>query len=182
MPGIRAATVLFPLLAVGALAALGGCSAEPRGSPSARILPTPTAAAVALPTIDIEQPGLTPGTGQTDTAWGPIWNGVPPEFPPPPGSQPAEAGPGTGPVSGAWTVPVGGLPNAGAVAQFYVDEFARVGYGGSRDGPLEDGSHTAWASNGYGCDILVTAAPRGSDETLATVLYGAGCPFSWPVE
>jgi hypothetical protein len=57
-----------------------------------------------------------------------------------------------------------------------------VGYGGTVDGPFEDGSYTAWASNGYGCDMLVSTLPRGPEETFVTVLYGALCPFSWPVE
>ena len=174
-PGMRripAAT----LLAV----ALAACN--PSGN-----LPTATVGTAApttpsprpQPTLDIEQPGLTPGVGQTDTEWGPIWEDVPAGFPAPPGGQPAEAD--TGPVSAAWTVPAAALPNPRAVAQRYVDAFAAAGYGGGRDGPLEDGSYTAWASNGYGCDILVTALPRG-EETLATVLYGAGCPFSWAAE
>jgi hypothetical protein len=51
------------------------------------------------------------------------------------------------------------------------------GLGRGLDGPLEDGSFTAWASSGYGCDVLVTALPRGN-ESYVTVLYGSGCPFA----
>ena len=171
MRRITAATLL--------IAALAACN--PAGNvPTAAIAnAAPTASAPPQPTMDIEQPGLTPGAGQTDTEWGPIWEDVPAGFPPPPGGQPVEAD--TGPVSAAWTVPAAALPNPREVAQLYVDAFAAAGYGGGRDGPLEDGSYTTWASNGYGCDILVTALPRG-EETLATVLYGAGCPFSWSAE
>ena len=136
----------------------------------------PTETFVA-PSLDIEQPGLTPSTGQSDTGWGPIWNELPPGFPEPPGSEPVEAV--SGPVSGAWTVATGAASDPKAIAQRFTDAFSAAGYGGGRDGPLEDGSYTAWASNGYGCDMLVTALPRG-EETLVTVLYGAGCPFSWP--
>ena len=138
--------------------------------------PTQTPGAVA-PSLDIEQPGLTPSTGQTDTDWGPIWNDLPPGFPLPPGGEPLESG--AGPVTAAWTIASGAGANPIGTAQFYVDAFSAAGYGGGREGPLEDGSYTAWASNGYGCDILVTATPR-AEETLVTVLYGAGCPFSWP--
>ena len=45
------------------------------------------------------------------------------------------------------------------------------------DGPLEDGSFTVWSASGYGCDSLVTILPRG-EESLITVLFGAGCPFA----
>jgi hypothetical protein len=152
-------------------------------SPATTVAPTATAAAPTTsaapvaPSLDIEQPGLTPSTGQTDSDWGPIWDDLPPGFPVPPGAEPLESGAGT--VTAAWTVASGGSPDPQAIAQLYADAFSAAGYGGGRDGPLEDGSSTAWASNGYGCDILVTAKPRG-EETLVTVLYGAGCPFSWP--
>jgi len=158
-----------------------GCG-PPAVAPSGAVVgPTqaiPTGSTPAAPSLDIEQPGLTPSTGQSDTDWGPIWDVLPPGFPEPPGGEPAEAD--SGPVSAAWTVPKSALANPRDVAQFYVDQFSAVGYGGGRDGPLEDRSYTAWASNGYGCDILVTAVPRGAEETFVTVLYGAGCPFSWP--
>ena len=169
--------------AAGVLAAfvlVAGCS-SPVGTPGSTTGSTP-----ANPTPPVDgRPTPTPvdtgiPTGQTDTEWGPIWNEVPPGFPEPAGSEPAEAD--SGPVSAAYAVPAAAFPNPLEVAQFYVDRFAYAGYGGSRDGPLEDGSYTAWASNGYGCDILVTAVPRGDAETLATVFYGAGCPFSWPAE
>ena len=169
--------------AAGALAAfvlIAACS-SPLGTPAPT---TGSTEALSTPPFD-GRPTPTPvdpgnATGQTDTAWGPIWNEVPPGFPAPPGGEPAEAD--GGPVSAAYTVPAAALPNALEVAQFYVDRFAYAGYGGGRDGPLEDGSYTAWASNGYGCDILVTAVPRGDQETFTTVLYGAGCPFDWPAE
>ena len=160
------------------LVLVAACSSPAKTAPPAGptlVPPTPTAAA---PSLDIEQPGLTASAGQTDSDWGPIWNEVPPDFPVPAGAEPAE--PDNGPVSAASTIPTSALANPLAVTQFYVDAFSAAGYGGGRDGPLEDGSYTAWASNGYGCDILVTVVPRGDEELLATVLYGAGCPFSWP--
>ena len=113
---------------------------------------------------------------QVDTDWGPIWARVPDAFPVPPGAEPAEA---DTTVSAAWTVPAGARPAAREVAQFFADRFSEAGLGGGLDGPLEDGSYTTWASNGYGCDLLVTAMPRGAEETFATVLFGAGCPFTW---
>ena len=166
------------LLSIGLVAAC----ASPARSPDATFVPAATASPGASgepePTMDIERPGLTASTGQTDTAWGPIWNEVPPGFPVPAGAEPAEA---DSPVSAAYTVSSAVAPDARAIAQGYIDAFSFAGYGGGRDGPLEDGSYTAFASNGYGCDMLARAAPRGDKEIFVTVLYGAGCPFSWPV-
>jgi hypothetical protein len=56
--------------------------------------------------MDIEKPGRTASTGQTDTDWGPIWNEVPPGFPVPEGAKAAEAG--SEPVSAAYTVSTAG--------------------------------------------------------------------------
>ena len=175
MVRLHAAAVLIVVPSI-----VTGCGSpfSTASAPAAGATPTiPASSARAASSLDIEQPGLTPSTGQSDTDWGPIWNVVPPGFPKPRGREPAD--PDGGPVSAAWTVPRA-LSTPRGVAQFYVDRFAAVGYGGGREGPLENRSYRAWASNGYGCDILVTALPRGSEEILVTVLYGAGCPFSWP--
>jgi hypothetical protein len=159
------------------MALVAACSTATRtASPVRTATPSPTETFV-VPSLDIEQPGLTPSAGQTDTGWGPIWNELPPGFPTPRGAQPGEAR--GGPFSAAWTVSTRDASGPKAIAQLFADAFSAAGYGGGRDGPLEDGSYTAWASNGYGCDIVVTALPRG-EETLVTALYGAGCPFSWP--
>ena len=170
---------MLTIALVAAVAVVAACSsptttAKPPSTPTS----APPTATFVTPSLDIEQPGLTASTGQTDTEWGPIWNQVPPHFPVPAGSEPAEAD--SGPVSAAYVIPRGRASSPRDVAQRYVDAFASLGYGGGRDGPLEDGSYTAWASSGYGCDILVTATLSGEAETLVTVLYGAGCPFSWP--
>jgi hypothetical protein len=138
--------------------------------------PTPVPEPSTGPTAEPEQ---TPRAGQIDTEWGPIWEVIPEGFPEPPGGEPAEA---DTTVSAAYVVPAAALPNGRDVVNFYAARFADVGYGGTVDGPFEDGSYTAWASNGYGCDMLVSTLPRGPEETFVTVLYGALCPFSWPVE
>lgn len=160
------------LLTIGLVAA---CTSPVASPPLAS--PPPPSPTYAAPSLDIEQPGRTASTGQTDTDWGPIWDKVPAKFPVPPLAEPAAAD--AGPVSAAFAIKRSGTRDPRAVAQFYTEAFSHAGYGGARDGPLEDGSYTAWASDGYGCDILVRAVPRGDREILATVLYGAGCPFSW---
>ena len=157
------------------LALAAGC-----GTTTPTETPRPTSSVASLapvtPTIDIEQPGQTPGAGQVDTEWGPIWETLPPGFPVPPGAEEAEA---DAVVSAAYTVPVSSVPDARQAASFYARAFSAAGFGGGLDGPFEDGSYSAWASNGYGCDMLVQALPRGSEETYVTVLYGALCPFAW---
>ena len=163
-------------LRTAALAALlvAGCS-TPAVTPRPTIVATSTPIPVQ-PTLPTDTPVQTIQAGQVDTAWGPIWETLPEGFPVPPGAQDAEA---ETTVSAAYTVPTSSLPDARRVVGFYGQEFSSVGYGGGVDGPFEDGSYSAWASNGYGCDMMVEAVPRGSEETYVTVLYGALCPFAW---
>lgn len=117
-------------------------------------------------------PNLPP---QSETDWGPIWNAIPPSYPVPEGAKPAEAD--QGPVSAAFTVPAA-VAGAREIAEFYEGALEESSFGGTGlDGPLEDGSFTVWSSNGYGCDSLVTVLPRGSTESLVTILYGALCTF-----
>jgi hypothetical protein len=127
----------------------------------------PTAAPTEEPTLD---PNLPP---QADTEWGTIWTALPPSFPEFKDAQTAD--PEAGPVSGAFTV-ANSAADAKAVADFYLAGLDALGYGTGVDGPIEDGSYSVWASDGFGCDSLVTVLPRG-DESLVTILYGAGCPF-----
>ena len=111
--------------------------------------------------------------GTSDTAFGPIWNELPDSFPVPTGA--AEADAPQGPVSGAWTVPVADM-SAPDLVGFYRNAIDELGWSPIVDGPLEDGSYTVYSSDGYGCETLTTILPRG-DESLITVLFGAGCPF-----
>ena len=166
---------LAALLAVAASLALAACGSgnEGRSSPPSASIPAASApAATEAPTT--EEPTLDPNLPpQADTEWGPIWTVLPPSFPEFPDAQTAD--PEAGPVSGAFTVS-NSAADAKTVAQYYVDGLDALGYGTGLDGPLEDGSYTTWASDGFGCDAQVTVLPRG-DESLVTVLYGAGCPF-----
>jgi hypothetical protein len=165
---------LAALVLLAPLPALAACSLPGTTTrPTVAVTGTP---APAPPSIDVEQPGQTPSAGQVDSDWGPIWATLPDGFPTPPGAQEAEAETA---VSAAYAVPTTSMANARQVASFYAQAFSSAGYGGSIDGPLEDGSYGAWASNGYGCDVRVEAVPRGSEETYVTVFYGAMCPFSW---
>ena len=138
--------------------------------------PTTTAAAAESTAADTGTPGdsiASPAVGQSDTEWGTIWDALPSSFPVPDGAKVADAP--SGPVSGAYTVPKA-KSTAAEIAAFFRDELDSIGFGTGLDGPLEDGSYTVWSSNGEGCETLTTVLPRG-DESLVTVLYGAGCAF-----
>jgi hypothetical protein len=161
------------------LAACGSLAATPSGPSSGTPRPPASSAPVA-PSFDIEQPGRTASAGQVDTEWGPIWESTPEDFPVHPRAVPTSAP--DGPVSAAYTVARSPANNPRAIAQFYGQRFSAVGWGGGVEGPLEDGSYEAWASSGYGCDMVARVVPRGFDETFITILYGAGCPSSWPSE
>jgi hypothetical protein len=161
-----------------ALVLLAGCAppgpTTPATTPATTTSVPPTATFEAGPTPTPVNPA---SAGQADTAFGPIWLTVPEGLMPPPLGVPAE--PESGPASAAWLVPPGALPFPSEVAAFFVSRFTEAGLAASRDGPLEDGSYTVSAS-GNGCEIMVTAVPRGED-TFATLLYGAGCPLVWPL-
>jgi hypothetical protein len=172
-PG-RAGHRRTPALAGLLLAALlpAACSTSP-GATATPVPPTarPTAAVTDGPEPTVDETQVVPG--QSDSAWGRIWNAVPDSFPVP--IDAAEADPAHGPVSGAWTVPVADV-SAPDLVRFYRDAIDELGWAPIIDGPLEDGSYTVYTTDAYGCETLTTILPRG-DESLVTVLFGAGCPF-----
>jgi hypothetical protein len=158
MHRVRAGLVL-------AVSFLAGCS-----SPNTTAEPT---AAQATPTPPA--PSATAVAGRVDSEWGPIWDALPAAFPVHQGAQ--EAAPAA-PASAAFTIPASATVTARAVATWYGEQLATDGPGGI-DGPLEDGSYSAWSSKSDGCDIRVSAVPRGPEEVYVTVFYGALCPFDW---
>jgi hypothetical protein len=171
-PVLRGSVLRGPVLAALVLAAVipVACStpaaSDDAGFPTSR----PTTSAAVEPASEAPTPSL---PSQSETGWGTIWDAVPAGFPVPDGAEPTA--PAEGPASGAWVVPVT-ASNAPELAGFYQSALDHVGWGTGIDGPLEDGSFTVWSSNGGGCDTLTTILPRG-DESLVTVLFGAGCRF-----
>ncbi len=169
------ASVRAVTIATGLLLALAGCqpttgSAPPvvatssAGAPATAPEPTASAAAAASPVIQ---------AGQTDTAWGRIWDSLPRGFPAYPGSTPAEEA-ATGPASAILAVQGA---EARTVADWMQSKLELASYSTEAlSGPLEDGSFVL-DSNGpaAGCRVQVSIAPLGGLVT-ATVLYGAGCP------
>ncbi|MGZ6340129.1 MAG: hypothetical protein ACXWNG_07165 [Candidatus Limnocylindrales bacterium] len=111
--------------------------------------------------------------GQTDTAWGRIWDSLPNGFPSYPGSTPAEEA-ASGPASAVRAVE--GI-DARTIAGWMQSELERATYSTEAlSGPLEDGSYVLVSTGtAPGCRVQVSIAPLGGLTTV-TVLYGASCP------
>jgi hypothetical protein len=110
--------------------------------------------------------------GQTDTAWGRIWDTLPGGFPAITGSTPTEAA--DGPAS-ATLVVQGNAAKAIATSMQTALEAAGFRTEGL-SGPLEDGTYVLDAAGTpAGCLVQVTAKPLGGLTTV-TILYGAVCP------
>jgi hypothetical protein len=171
----RVFALVAPALAVAMLMAIAACGPGPTATPigtdgASQPLATEQATDPASPAAStITVPG------QADTAWGRIWEGLPPSFPSIPGALPAEPGPD--PVSGAFDLPAAAGDPA-TVAGTFVDALGAAGWTPTVDGPLEDGSFVVDAARGgTACVARVQATPLGGIVRL-TVLYGADCPFA----
>jgi hypothetical protein len=114
-----------------------------------------------------------PLTGQTDTAWGRIWDSLPAGFPTYPGATPAEEA-ATGPASAVLAVQ-GSDPRT--IVGWMQSSLERATYStDALNGPLEDGGYVLESiGTPPGCRVQVSIAPLGGLTTV-TVLYGAGCP------
>jgi len=158
------------MVVVGLLVA--ACSPGPAASP------TPAVTAAGVQTAPAATGGSGGGTAapslasQTDTAWGRIWDALPPSFP---GMAGTEIATDTG--EGASSAHLS-IPEArDQVVLFYRQAFRDAGYSIGTEGPLEDGSVTVTATDGYQCRLELSVRGTGARESLVTVLYGAGCPF-----
>jgi hypothetical protein len=170
----RAGSIALLAVLTAAVAALSiaGCSPPPSGSAA-----PPTGGASNPPGTATTPPSSVVPPSQTDTAWGRIWDALPPSFPEPPNARPA-TDTGASPSSAQLTVPDarGGLVRE-QVVQFYLDGLTAAGYAVNRDGPLEDGSVTVATSKGVACQVQASVWPIEGG-VIVTVLYGAGCPFN----
>jgi hypothetical protein len=162
-----------PLL-LGLLVAACGSTASPSPQPSPSRSTSQSSASPAAP-------GLTPVPGgkptpaatrptTTDTAWGRIWDDVPPSFPKLPGqarTEPEE------PASAVFLV----NGDASALAAELRTSLAQAGWAVDVGSPLEDGSVVLEATGApTGCKLEVRFTPRSGTVTVL-VLYGAACPF-----
>jgi hypothetical protein len=165
----------FTLLALLALVVAGCGTAAPTSSPSG-----PPATADASPVLTPVPGGTTQPSGpvepapptQTDTAWGRIWDALPPSFPIPPDAIPAE--PFEGPASAAFAI---GASGEGTADQF-VAGLVPAGYSiEGRSQPLEDGSIVIDAVGADpACRVQIRVTPL-SGTTRIVVMFGAACPF-----
>lgn len=157
------------MLLAGLLAA--ACTPAPSPSPTATGGPDVS----DVPATPGGTPAGSPGPSlpsQTDTAWGRIWDALPSSFPAAPGSQVA-TDTGEGASSGQLIVPAA----RDEVVQFYRQTFRDGGFEIRTEGPLEDGSVTVTAESATGCRMQLSVVGTATRESMATVLYGAGCPF-----
>ena len=168
-------------LVVAASVAFAACTGPaPTQTTPAPTVPRATASASLLPVdspTPVPGPTATPGPtlpGQTDTAWGRIWDALPPAFPAFAGSRPTDTG--AGPASGMFDV----AGAAGDIASFYRTALEGAGFTTvSYDGPLDDGGWVVGSSGANGCALQVSIVPLGGSTTV-TILYGAACPFVLP--
>ena len=139
------------------------------GPASGAALPSePGSPAQVSPSAEASAPA-----GQTDTAWGRIWDSVPAGFPVYPGATPAgEAA--TGPASTVLGVQGG---EAKTIAGWMQSRLEQATYSTEAlSGPLENGSYVLDSTGPLpGCRVQVSIAPLGGLTTV-TVLYGASCP------
>jgi hypothetical protein len=145
---------------------LGPSSAAPTGPLSSAEAPS----SGSNPSVEPSPPAM---AGQTETAWGRIWDSVPHGFPTYPGSTPANEAAG-GPASA--TLAVQGA-DARTIAGWMQSSLERATYSTEAlTGPFEDGSYVLESTGtAPGCRVEVSIAPLGSLATV-TVLYGASCP------
>jgi hypothetical protein len=166
----RLALGLLIVIAGVALAACGGTGTAstpappaPSGAPTDPATTAPPASAPA-----------SAGTGQTDTEWGVIWDGVPEGFPRYTGARDADDATAQ-PVSDAYVVEGGDPAEMAAWLQAAMEGATYSTEGLS--GPLEGGDFVLDSVGDEGCRIQTSIVPQGG-LVLVTVRYGADCPAS----
>lgn len=164
---LRLRSVLSLCLVSAVAAGLAACGSTPP-STTPRVSASP--AASAGPSV---QASTGPAAGQTDTAWGRIWDSLPAGFPAIPGSTPSEEA-ATGPASA--TLAVEGV-DAKTIATTLKTQLEAAGFTTEGlNGPAEDGGYVLESTGTpAGCQVQATVSPLGG-LTLVTILYGAACP------
>lgn len=177
VPSLRLARrVTVVAVTIGLGASLGACRS------TAPVAATPTAAATAAApsATTIPSSALHPTTRptaslptKTKTAWGTIWDALPAAFPIPPGGEPTETG-DPAPASATLAIPA----TPATTADWYRTALPAAGYSVEGvSGPYENGGYVVDA-NGTSpdCRVQVSLVRLGTT-TMATILFGAGCPF-----
>lgn len=181
---IRRLTSLSAVLVTATLAVAACVGAAPASltppsaaAPSTGATSAPSTAAGSAPAASATggpsasgAPSGSRGPTQTTTAWGRIWDSIPPAFPRYAGSTPTETG--RGPMSAEFTVP-GAAPDV--VTTWLAAALAAAGWTNQMAGPLEDGSRQINSTGADGC-LAQTTVVRLGGTTTVSVLYGAACP------
>jgi hypothetical protein len=151
------------------LAACGSAaqSAAPSPSGASTSAPSPTASGEA------SAPASSPAAGtQTDTAWGRIWDDVPPGFPTFPGSTIADDT-SPEPVSATYSV---ANDDTAVIATWMQAALEDASFRTETlSGPFEDGSFDLEMVGQGDCRVQVIVVPMGG-LTFVIVRYGAACP------
>lgn len=158
------------LLVLVTVAVAIGCDLNVPPSSSARA----SESAVPTPESPLPSEAQSPASavGQTDTAWGRIWDGVPEAFPIYPGATRADDA--TTEVMSATFALQGADPRT--VVGWMQTELERATFAtAALNGPLEDGSYVLESTGVSECRIEVAVAPLGGLTTVS-VRYGAACP------
>jgi len=167
------AVVVALMIVCVAVAACGTVDSPPPPSSSIPPVASPTPDLTPIPGgSTAPSPALVSPPTQTDTAWGRIWDALPPSFPLPPDAVPTEIR--EGPASAS--LAVGASPEG--TKDFMQSALIAAGFAiESVEGPSEDGSVTISAVGpDPACLAQVRVVPL-SGTTSLVVLYGAGCPF-----
>jgi hypothetical protein len=171
---LRPRPVLVLSVATAVTLALVACGPAASSAPSATPRSSASAAASALPSVTgSTSPAVSPATGQTDTAWGRIWDSLPTGFPTIPGATPSEEA-GTGPASAILAVAGGDAKTIATALQTQLEAAGFTIEG--LNGPAENGGYVLDVTGtDPGCKVQATVAPLGGLTTV-TILYGALCP------
>jgi hypothetical protein len=176
MPRVIPRSLRVAAAAVLAIGLMTGCAASTT-TVSFGTATNPPGAAASAGTAATAGPTGSPNDGQTDTAWGRIWDWVPEGFPTYAGATASDET-DLGPAS---VVDVVGGAEPADVIGWYEKELQGAGYAtDALNGPMEDGGYTLdMHGSPTGCQLEVAAAPMGSSTTVGIVVrYGAACPNS----
>ncbi len=170
----RAPRASIGVLVLVLAAVLGACTTTPAASARPSPSPSPavaTATTAPSPSATTAPSASTGAAGQTDTAWGRIWDALPTSFPAYPGAQPATTG--GEPATAVLQLPA----QADVAADWTREALEAAGWTiVASNGPLEDGSFVIDVTGTGTCKAQVSIAPTGG-VTIATILVGTGCPL-----
>src|SRR4051812_20269038 len=172
---VTAAILAFALVACGQTPAATTPSAAASTS-AASLSPSASTAAATQPALTpVPTPsgaGASASIGQTDTAWGRIWDELPRWFPQYPGSTP------TTDIGGAATAQVVVPADVPTAKSWMTAALTAAGFVTDASGPLEDGSVTLDSTRkGRTQCKAQTSIARQGDTTVMTILVATECPF-----